>query len=62
MPSRAERAWQESELRAPWYAINGFLAALAIARGRGDTVGAAHWAGWSSESRSAPTPRSGRAA
>jgi hypothetical protein len=41
--TRAERAWQESELRAPWYAINGFLAALAIARGRGDPVGADHW-------------------
>jgi class 3 adenylate cyclase len=41
--SRAERAWQESELRAPWYAINGFLAAFAIARGRGDPVGADHW-------------------
>ena len=41
--ARAERAWQESELRAPWYAINGFLAAFAIARGRGDPVGAAHW-------------------
>ena len=41
--ARAERAWQESELRAPWYAINGFLAGYAIARGRGDTVGADHW-------------------
>jgi class 3 adenylate cyclase len=41
--ARAERAWQESELRAPWYAINGFLAAFTIARGRGDPVGAAHW-------------------
>ena len=41
--ARAERAWSESELRSPWYAINGFLAALAIARGRGDTVGVAHW-------------------
>ncbi len=42
--TRAERAWTESELRAPWFAINGFLAALAIARGRGDSVGADHWA------------------
>ena len=41
--ARAERAWQESELRAPWYAINGFLSAFTIARGRGDPVGAAHW-------------------
>jgi class 3 adenylate cyclase len=43
--ARAERAWQESELRAPWYAINGFLAAFTIARGRGDQVGADHWRG-----------------
>jgi class 3 adenylate cyclase/tetratricopeptide (TPR) repeat protein len=41
--ARAERAWQESELRAPWFATNGFLAALTIARGRGDAVAAAHW-------------------
>ena len=41
--ARAERAWQESELRAPWYAINGFLAAFAIARARADPVGADHW-------------------
>ena len=41
--ARAERAWQESELRAPWYAINGFLAAFTIARGRGDQVGADRW-------------------
>jgi hypothetical protein len=41
--ARAEQAWQESELRAPWYAINGFLAAFTVARGRGDPVGAGHW-------------------
>jgi class 3 adenylate cyclase len=41
--ARAERAWQESELRAPWFAINGLLAAFTIARGRGDPVGADHW-------------------
>jgi hypothetical protein len=29
--------------QAPWYAINGFLAAFTIARGRGDPVGADHW-------------------
>jgi class 3 adenylate cyclase len=40
---RAERAWLESELVAPWYSINGFLAAFAIARGRGDTIGAERW-------------------
>ena len=40
---RAERALQESEFSAPWYSFNGFLSALAIARGRGDAVGAAHW-------------------
>jgi hypothetical protein len=43
--ARAERAWQESELRAPWFAINGFLAAFTIARGRGDHVGADRWRG-----------------
>jgi len=41
--ARAERAWAESELRSPWYAVNGFLAAFTIARGRGDPVGADHW-------------------
>jgi class 3 adenylate cyclase len=43
--ARAERAWQESELRAPWYAINGFLAAYTIARSRDDAVGADRWRG-----------------
>jgi class 3 adenylate cyclase len=40
---KAERAMQESELAAPLYSFNGFLAALAISRGRADTVGADHW-------------------
>ena len=40
---RAEHAWQESELLAPWYALHGFLAAFTIARARGDPVGADHW-------------------
>jgi hypothetical protein len=43
--AHAERAWQESELKAPWYALSGFLAALAIARGRGDSIGADRWQG-----------------
>jgi hypothetical protein len=41
--ARAERAWQESELEAPWYAINCLLAAYSICRTRHDPVGAAHW-------------------
>jgi len=41
--SRAERALQESELDAPWYAYNGFFAAFAVARGRGDAVTAEYW-------------------
>jgi class 3 adenylate cyclase/tetratricopeptide (TPR) repeat protein len=41
--ARAERALEESEFEAPWYSFNGFLAALAIARGRNDPIGAAHW-------------------
>jgi hypothetical protein len=39
---RAERAWQESEFLTPGYAMNGFIAAFAIARARGDAVAAAH--------------------
>jgi tetratricopeptide (TPR) repeat protein len=41
--ARAERAWQESELEAPWYAVNCFMAAFSIARSRNDPVSAAHW-------------------
>jgi class 3 adenylate cyclase len=40
--ARAERAWQESELLAPGYALNGFIALFGIARARGDVVAAAH--------------------
>jgi class 3 adenylate cyclase len=42
---RAERALQESELETPWYAFNGFFAAYAITRARGDTVAAEYWKG-----------------
>ena len=41
--ARSEIAWAESEIRAPWFAMNGFLAAFSIARSRGDAVGADHW-------------------
>ena len=41
--ARAERAWQESELHAPGYALNGFISLFGIARARGDAVGAGHW-------------------
>ncbi|HEX2627051.1 MAG TPA: hypothetical protein VHL56_09120, partial [Candidatus Limnocylindrales bacterium] len=41
--SRAERALQESELATPWYSFNGFIAAVAVARARNDTVGADYW-------------------
>jgi hypothetical protein len=41
--ARAERALQESELTAPWYAFNGFFAAVAVARARNDTVTAEYW-------------------
>ncbi len=40
---RAAISWKESEIRAPWYALNGFLAGLAIARARADPVGAEQW-------------------
>jgi len=39
---RAERSWAESELRAPAFAVAGFLAALATARGLADPDAAAH--------------------
>jgi class 3 adenylate cyclase len=41
--ARAERAWEESELQAPGFAMNGFLALFDIARARADAVDAAHW-------------------
>jgi predicted ATPase/class 3 adenylate cyclase len=41
--TRAERSWLESELQAPWYALNGFMAAYAVAHARGDVVAADHW-------------------
>jgi class 3 adenylate cyclase len=40
---RAERSWQESEVRAPWFALSGILEGIAIARARLDPVGADHW-------------------
>ncbi len=42
---RAEASWHESDLRAPWFALNGFLAATAIARGRADPIGLDRWRG-----------------
>ena len=43
--ARAERAFEESELAAPWYAFHGFFAALAVTRARRDTVGTERWQG-----------------
>jgi class 3 adenylate cyclase len=40
---RAMISWQESEIRAPWYALNGFLAGLAISRARVDPIGIERW-------------------
>ncbi|MBI2780824.1 MAG: AAA family ATPase [Chloroflexi bacterium] len=40
---RAERVWTESEIRAPWYALNGILAAFLISSSRGDAVGMDRW-------------------
>ena len=39
---RAERAWAESEVLAPGFAANGFIAALQVARARADPVVADH--------------------
>jgi hypothetical protein len=41
--SRAERSLDESQLTAPWYAFNGFVAILATARARNDAVAKDHW-------------------
>jgi class 3 adenylate cyclase/tetratricopeptide (TPR) repeat protein len=40
---RMERALAESEIRAPWYALNGILSAWSIERARGDAVEADRW-------------------
>jgi class 3 adenylate cyclase len=40
---RAAVSWQESEIRAPWFGLNGFLAGLAIARARLDPIGLDQW-------------------
>jgi len=40
---RADISWQESQLRAPWFALNGFLVGLAIGRARADTVMVDRW-------------------
>jgi hypothetical protein len=42
---RADISWQESQLRAPWFALNGFMAGLAIGRARADTVAVDRWRG-----------------
>jgi len=39
----AERSWGDSEIKAPWYALSGILAAFSIASGRADAVAADHW-------------------
>jgi class 3 adenylate cyclase len=41
--ARAERAWAESEIQAPGYAVAGLLGGHWIARARGDAIGAAHF-------------------
>ncbi|HYM83907.1 MAG TPA: hypothetical protein VEY67_07145, partial [Candidatus Dormibacteraeota bacterium] len=40
---RLERAWRQSEIRAPWFALHGLLLALAVAQARGDMTAAVHW-------------------
>ena len=41
--TRSETAWHESEIHAPGFSTNGFLAALSICQARRDTLGADHW-------------------
>ncbi len=40
---RSELAWRESQIHAPSFALNGFLAAFSIAQSRRDPVDEAHW-------------------
>jgi class 3 adenylate cyclase/tetratricopeptide (TPR) repeat protein len=40
---RMERSLRESEIRAPWYALNGIVTLYLIARARGDAVDAGRW-------------------
>jgi class 3 adenylate cyclase len=40
---RATISWQEAEVRAPNFALHGFLAGLAIARSRADPIGVDQW-------------------
>lgn len=40
---RMQRALRESEIRAPWFALNGLLAGYLIARGKGDSVEEEAW-------------------
>jgi class 3 adenylate cyclase len=40
---RGEQAWRESEIRAPGFAVAGFLVAFAIAEARRDPVGMDRW-------------------
>jgi class 3 adenylate cyclase len=41
--ARMQRALAESEITAPWFALNGILAAYLIARARGETVDSDTW-------------------
>jgi class 3 adenylate cyclase len=41
--ARSELAWRESQVLAPTFALNGFLAAFSIARARRDPVDAERW-------------------
>ena len=41
--ARTETAWRESQIRAPSFALNGFLTAFSIAEARHDAVDEAHW-------------------
>ncbi|HEY8633296.1 MAG TPA: hypothetical protein VIL50_09085, partial [Candidatus Limnocylindrales bacterium] len=41
--ARSELAWRESQVHAPTFALNGFLAAFSIARARRDPVDAERW-------------------
>ena len=41
--ARMDEAWRESQIRGPWFLVNGLVSAFTICRARGDAVSADHW-------------------
>jgi hypothetical protein len=60
--ARCEQAWRESQIHAPGFATNAFLAAFSISRARRDPVDEEHWRGVAETiiQRNGPTSRNRR--